>query len=165
MGVCPIPTSEGDHKTKMETIVKRYDPVSRRLIDVRFDICPPPPPEVTYVFDAQDTNFSQSGAYVTLSSISFPSTTTFTMMVTNALHLEDIKRIAFVGNIDDLDGLLVSISDVSSSTYTNVAPDANSIQLIPANGYSSIPLTTSSIITLNIQPRSSFESISIQNLP
>jgi len=40
MGVCPIPTSEGDKKTKMETIIQRYDPVSRRLIDTRFDICP-----------------------------------------------------------------------------------------------------------------------------
>ena len=40
MGVCPIPTSEGDKKTKMETIVKRYDPVSRRTMDIRIDICP-----------------------------------------------------------------------------------------------------------------------------
>ena len=37
MGVCPIPTSEGDKKTKAQTIVKRYDPVSRRSYDIRID--------------------------------------------------------------------------------------------------------------------------------
>ena len=37
MGVCPIPTSEGDKKTKMETIIKRYDPVSRRTYDIRIE--------------------------------------------------------------------------------------------------------------------------------
>lgn len=41
MGVCPIPTSESDRKTKMETIVQKYDPVSRRLIDMRLT-CPFP---------------------------------------------------------------------------------------------------------------------------
>lgn len=35
MGVCPIPTSESDKKTKMQTIVQRYDPISRRIIDIR----------------------------------------------------------------------------------------------------------------------------------
>jgi len=41
MGICPIPTSEGNKKTKMETIVKRYDPVSRRSYDIRIDCVHP----------------------------------------------------------------------------------------------------------------------------
>ena len=37
MGTCPIPTSEGDKKTKAQTIVQRYDPVSRRVYDIRIE--------------------------------------------------------------------------------------------------------------------------------
>ena len=37
MGICPIPTSEGNKKTKMESIIKRYDPVSRRTYDIRIE--------------------------------------------------------------------------------------------------------------------------------
>ena len=37
MGICPIPTSEGEQKSKKQTIIYKYDPVSRRTHDIRID--------------------------------------------------------------------------------------------------------------------------------
>ena len=142
----------------METIVKRYDPVSRRLIDMRFDICPQPEFIPTYVFDAQDTDFVlpyETSFY--LSGISFASTTTFTMTIKNAVNLSKIREIIFHSADSDLSGTTASINnaDVTTDIYQNyyyIYLNTGSI------------LTNTSIITLNLPTQLSlFTRITIQN--
>ena len=135
----------------METIVKRYDPVSRRLIDVRFDICPPPPPEVTYVFDAGNTDFGS----LNVSNISFVPTNTFTMTIKNGINLNNINNIVFYYSTSTLSETTVSISNAS----VTIAVYGNYIYLSTGS-----TLTNDSIITLNLPIQlSGFDSITLSN--
>jgi len=150
MGICPIPTSEGTKKIKAETIVKRYDPVSRRLFDVRFDICSPPfiP---TYVFDAGNTNFGS----LSVGNISFVPTNTFTMTIKNGINLNNINNIVFHSSASTLSGTTVSISNAT----VTIAVYGHYIYLSTGS-----TLTNSSIITLNLPSELSFfDSISVSN--
>ena len=110
MGTCPIPTSEGNKKTKAQTIIQKYDPVSRRIYDIRVDCVYPHISPITVTVPINGiwnlhwtetnattrkvygtgagtnfniTNLSENGCTITSTSASVSGTATFTVTVSS----------------------------------------------------------------------------------